>query len=192
MPVTCPKCRHVRQPEATAPDWQCPACGVAYVKAAEALRPSEKPVERRAPRPDAEDRVIPWGKLMMFVLFAAVVGVSLQAARNKAGGAKSLAAISAGQSPLARMSALASTVDPGDVIMYSTTECGYCTQAKNWLNQYGFAFTECNMSNEYRCETEFRNLGGTGTPLLLVNRGGKTHRMKNGFDSDEFLALLAQ
>src|SRR5258706_7334915 len=28
----CPKCRHVRQANEVAPDWQCPKCGVAYAK----------------------------------------------------------------------------------------------------------------------------------------------------------------
>ena len=44
--TTCPKCHHVRATDSTAPAWQCPACGVAYAKAAESLqRPvSERPV----------------------------------------------------------------------------------------------------------------------------------------------------
>ncbi len=89
MPITCPKCRHARQPK-------------------------------------------------LFVLLAGVVWASLQAGRNKAGGASSFTAVSAGRSAAANMSALA------------------------------------------------------GTPFLVINRGGKTYRMKSGFDSDEFLALLAR
>ena len=83
---------------------------------------------------------------------------------------------------------LAATGKPGEVTMYSTTECGYCAQAKGWLHQYGFAFTECNMSVSAQCEHEFKNLGADGTPYLIV-RG---HPMKDGFDSDEFVALLSQ
>lgn len=85
-----------------------------------------------------------------------------------------------------QIGALAATVKSGDVVMYSTTECGYCTQARGWLNQNGFAFTECNMSVDERCVQEFRSYGADGTPFLLV-RG---YQMKNGFDSDEFLATL--
>ena len=29
----CPNCRYQRKPTDVAPDWQCPACGVAYTKA---------------------------------------------------------------------------------------------------------------------------------------------------------------
>ena len=72
--------------------------------------------------------------------------------------------------------------------MYSTTECVYCTHAKSWLQQNSFTFTECNMSTSRECEREFLSYGGDGTPYLVVR--GK--HMKNGFDSDQFLALLKQ
>lgn len=36
MSIECPKCGYVRQSKEDAPDWQCPSCGVAYVKAAQA------------------------------------------------------------------------------------------------------------------------------------------------------------
>ncbi|MGZ5609233.1 MAG: DUF3592 domain-containing protein [Methylobacter sp.] len=32
MATTCPKCRYIRKPADTAPDFQCPACGVIYHK----------------------------------------------------------------------------------------------------------------------------------------------------------------
>jgi glutaredoxin len=86
----------------------------------------------------------------------------------------------------ATLRALATTVQASDVVMYSTSECVYCAQAKNWLNQYGFAFTECNMSVDNRCLKEFKSYGADGTPFLIV-RG---HQMKDGFDSDEFIAAL--
>jgi glutaredoxin len=81
---------------------------------------------------------------------------------------------------------LAAATKPGDIVMYSTTECAYCAEAKHWLNRNGFAFDECNMSVSAACESEFRSYGATGTPYLIV-RG---HHMKDGFDSDELLAAL--
>jgi glutaredoxin len=90
-----------------------------------------------------------------------------------------------GLSPSALMQ-LAATVKAEEVVMYSTTECTYCAQAKGWLNQNGFAFTECNMSVSSECERQFKSYGADGTPFLIV-RG---HQMKNGFDSDEFISLL--
>lgn len=37
MTTTCPKCAYVRQPTDTAPDYECPQCGIIYAK----FRPSE-------------------------------------------------------------------------------------------------------------------------------------------------------
>jgi glutaredoxin len=85
---------------------------------------------------------------------------------------------------------LAASVKAEEVVMYSTTECPYCHAAKGWLAQNGFTFTECNMSVERRCETEFKPYRADGTPFLVIRRGGKEHHMKDGFDSDEFLAAL--
>lgn len=90
----------------------------------------------------------------------------------------------------AQIQQLAASVKAEEVVMYSTTECPYCREAKGWLAQNGFAFTECNMSVERRCEAEFKAYGGNGTPFLVIRRNGKGHHMKDGFDSDEFLAAL--
>ena len=92
----------------------------------------------------------------------------------------------------AELGALAATVNPGEVVMYSITECPYCAQAKGWLNQNGFAFTECNMSLESSCESEFNSYGGNGTPYLVAQRNGKAHHMKDGFDSNEFPRAAAR
>lgn len=185
---TCPKCRHVRQPNETAPDWQCPACGVAYAKAADAGRPANPPMAERRAGSTSAGRSVPWGKLMVVAVVVWGIWTGLQVARNKHGGASNIVANFGGDLSAAELSALAATVKPGEVVMYSTTECTYCAQAKGWLNQNGFAFTECNMSVNPQCEREFLSYGGNGTPYLVV-RG---QHMKDGFDSDEFLASLKQ
>jgi glutaredoxin len=84
------------------------------------------------------------------------------------------------------IASLAAAVQPGDIVMYSTTSCTYCAQAGAWMERNGFAFTECDMNKESHCENEFLAYGGTGTPYLVV-RG---HHMKDGFNSDEFLAAM--
>ena len=38
--MKCPKCNYERRPTDTAPDWQCPSCQVAYVKAAHLAAPA--------------------------------------------------------------------------------------------------------------------------------------------------------
>ena len=39
MSRICPHCNYARKPDDTAPDWQCPACEKAYVKAGSPLPP---------------------------------------------------------------------------------------------------------------------------------------------------------
>jgi len=90
--------------------------------------------------------------------------------------------------PTDALRAFAAGVQARDVVMYSTTECVYCGQAKGWLAGNGFAFTECNMSVERRCEDEFRSYGAQGTPFLVV-RG---RQMRDGFDAHQFLRILKQ
>lgn len=85
-----------------------------------------------------------------------------------------------------QIAALAAGVREGDVVMYTTTECPYCGQARSWLNGHGIAFKDCNMSNERSCARELDAHGGDGVPYLVV-RG---HHMRDGFDSDELLAAL--
>lgn len=101
-----------------------------------------------------------------------------------------VASTSAGGYDADKIRVLAGTVRPDEVVMYSTTACSCCKQAKAWLNSYGFAFTECNLSDDPRCEWEFRSHGAKGVPYVVVNRAGKTHNMKGGFDPHEFLAAL--
>lgn len=89
-----------------------------------------------------------------------------------------------------QIQSLARTVQAEEVVMYSTTECAYCAQARAWMARYDFAFTECNMSVKPRCQDEFNAYGANGTPYLVIRRHGKEHHMKDGFDSEEFLAAL--
>lgn len=45
--MKCPKCGYERRPTDSAPQWQCPSCQVAYVKAAQAQSAPAKPSEPR-------------------------------------------------------------------------------------------------------------------------------------------------
>jgi glutaredoxin len=191
MSTICPKCRHVREPSASVPAWQCPACGVAYAKAADAaLSPQAFTPQPRAGMA-SEKRRMPWRKLFILVLLVGGMWAGIQVAHNRHVGDSLGGDLFGGDVSTEQMRTLASTVKAEEVVIYSTTECAYCAQAKSWLSQNGFAFTECNMSVEPHCEAEFRSYGGNGTPYLVVSRAGKTRHMKNGFDSDELLAALA-
>lgn len=186
MTTICPKCSHIRPADTQAPAWQCPACGVAYAKVGVAAEPQApvRAVERRAA---ASSSGLPWRLLLTIGAIAAGLWWGHQAHLDKQG----LGEIpGSGATDEAAVRQLAATVGAEQIVMYSTTECGYCTQARAWLTGNGFAFTECNMSHERRCEDEFHALGATGTPYLIVRGPRGEHHMKEGFDSDEFLAAL--
>lgn len=183
MSRSCPKCHHIRQPDAAVPDWQCPACGVAYAKAAEAARPAPA---RAVIYQATPDRSRGWGGWLLVLMLLAAGWLGWQ----KWGGALvSGGAVLSEQPALsgeAQLRQLAATVRAEDVVMYTTTHCPYCAQARNWLSGYGFAFTECNVETSSACSQEFAATGSDGVPTLKV-RG---RLMSSGFDSDEFVALL--
>ena len=85
-----------------------------------------------------------------------------------------------------RLRTLVVAVSLGDVVMYTTQSCGYCVLSKRWLMRHGFAFTECDIDREARCEREFADRGADGSPYLLV----RARPTPNGFDTDELAALL--
>lgn len=178
MTQSCPKCHHVRQPGELAPDWQCPACGVAYAKASDGLRPPPLRTDVFVARQQSQ---FAWGKWLTVALLAYGAWMTWHRATKdgKEGEATQQYAAS-------EVQALAASVKSGDVIIYTTTTCPYCAQAKSWLTQNGFTFTECDAQTSMDCERKLQELGGVGVPFLMV----KGQPMKDGFDSDEFLALL--
>jgi glutaredoxin len=190
MTTVCPKCRHLRPADTTAPAWQCPACGVAYAKANAAAALAEAAPARSTVRSAPSARGgLPWRVLL--TVLAVIVGVywGHQAHLDKRGLGELPGTPGAMDETAVRQ--LASSVRAEQIVMYSTTECGYCTQARSWLTGYGFAFTECNMSRDGRCVDKFNALKATGTPYLVVRGPRGEHHMKDGFDSDARLAALS-
>jgi glutaredoxin len=176
-PHTCPKCHHVREKNEQAPEWQCPACGVAYAKVADSAQEMERLVYTSVP----PARGAGWGKGLLIVIIVIGALFALPGIRRHLAELAPPPSLSE-----TRIKALAATVKDGDIVMYSTTECVYCAQAKSWLDTYGFVYKECNMSVDQSCEREFMHYGATGTPLMIVHG----QALKEGFDSDAFLAAL--
>jgi len=73
-----------------------------------------------------------------------------------------------------------------DVIVYTTTTCGACKEAKRYLQQRGIDFDERNVEEDTDYLREFNALGGRGVPFLIVH--GKTML---GFDAERFETLFA-
>ena len=136
----------------TAPDWQCPSCGIAYAKA-------DAPAgERARARPSSGGG----GQLVLAILVVAVVAVAGVAWKGTRPAPGPAAVLAEGQP---------------SVIMYSLTTCGFCNQKRAQLTAAGIPFVEYFLDKD---EDRFRELirkleasgmkpGGIGTPSFEVN-----------------------
>jgi len=128
MLTICPKCNSNRQKDISAPDWQCPVCGVAYdrVGGDPAFR-REAPCPRNVESATREDG-IPWRKLFGVLLAVWALYAGYQVAHNKVGiGGRWLdsgASLSEKQ-----LMDLASASQPQDVLFYTADWCPYCRAA---------------------------------------------------------------
>ena len=70
------------------------------------------------------------------------------------------------------MSSIA-TPEPGSVVMYSTSWCGYCRRLKTQLTSAGIAFTEVNIEEEPEAAAlvEQVNDGNQTVPTLVFPDG---------------------
>ena len=72
----------------------------------------------------------------------------------------------------------------GEVTMYSTSWCGHCKNARSYFAARRVAYRELDVEKSDAAAREFRRLGGSGVPLILVGR-----KMMSGFDPESFEAL---
>jgi hypothetical protein len=69
MSATCPKCGYVRTATDPAPGWQCPSCGVAYLKVrVPESNPIATPARGRTPTADPSAPEAGTGRMLPFVL----------------------------------------------------------------------------------------------------------------------------
>lgn len=97
-----------------------------------------------------------------------------------AAGIAALASIAAAPLPAAAANAAP------DVIMYATKDCGYCAKARAYFDARGIAFEERDIDASAEARREWKEMGGVGTPLILING-----RHLQGFDPSGLDAMLA-
>src|SRR3970282_1037191 len=76
---------------------------------------------------------------------------------------------------------------PPEVVMYATSWCPYCAQARDYFAKAGIAYVEHDVEKSASANAEFKRLGGRGVPLIVVGRE-KLH----GFSEQGFEHLLAR
>jgi glutaredoxin len=191
MTITCAKCHHLRELHEQAPSWQCPACGVAYAKAADSRGPA---VLNNRTAPIRPERRTAWTRWLGFAAIAYGAYAGIKTVLKRQGGSDGLSSFAGkfgtGSTSSDDLRILAAATAQADVVIYSTSWCPNCKAAKQWMSAQGFAFTECDVEKSASCAAELQahygSSGDQGVPYLVV-RG---HHMKDGFDSDEFIAAL--
>ena len=74
-----------------------------------------------------------------------------------------------------------------DIEIYTTSRCGYCKQAKEYMDERGIEYLEKNVEVDIELRKEFRARGGRGVPYFFVY--GEPMR---GFDAARFEKLRSQ
>ena len=170
MPVICPRCHHTRPADTQAPDWQCPACGVAYAKATrlphEQILPPPLP-GRQAPGRGAAPSLGPW--MVLAALFLAVLYIGSQ----PGGGTRP------------EIQAVAASVRQGDILMYGFESCPACRQARRWMDRNGFPYEVCDIHRSTDCARQLQAHGENAVPYFVV----KGER-RLGFDENWLLGSL--
>lgn len=155
MPVICPKCNAVRKESDTVPDWQCPACGVAYAKAAQRVNPPVGLARPAAKIEIAPDQRFPVFKSVMIVA-ALVVAAGWTHWKN--------------DQQDNEWASVDADCRPGqpEVVLFARTDCGYCHQVKDYLQANSFCYTAKITNRDRSALDEFRQIRGKGVPLLII------------------------
>ena len=80
----------------------------------------------------------------------------------------------------------AAEADSG-VTIYTTEWCGVCARTKAFFKQNGVPFREWDVEKTEYGATKYRQLGGSGVPLITVGSDKMT-----GFDARRFMELWKQ
>lgn len=73
----------------------------------------------------------------------------------------------------------------GKVILYATSWCGYCKKTREFLHEKNIPFFEYDIEKSEEGYQQYREIGGRGVPVLLVNK-----RVIRGYDPAEILRSL--
>ncbi|MCK4586346.1 MAG: glutaredoxin family protein [Gammaproteobacteria bacterium] len=70
------------------------------------------------------------------------------------------------------------------VVMYSTSWCGYCRKARNYMKSKRIPFQEYDIEKSEKARREYNKLNGRGVPVLLIG-----DKRMNGFSISRFRQL---
>jgi len=170
MPTICPNCRHIREENATCPDWQCPACQIAYTKAGGTYSPKVEIHSNKVSRLDQPSH----GKWL--IVIALILGCVLWFAKGNGGLGRhannSISKSQAGQAqPL--------------VILYGTSWCGYCKATREFFQAHQIKFQDIDIEQSKEGLAAYKQIGGQGVPVVVIG-----DQIVDGYNEETFKQLL--
>ncbi len=72
-----------------------------------------------------------------------------------------------------------------NIVVYTSNTCGYCHEAKKFLEGLGVEYTEKNVSTDLAARKELMDQGFMGVPVIKVD-----DEVIQGFDKKKLEALL--
>lgn len=68
-----------------------------------------------------------------------------------------------------------------EVVMYSTTWCGFCKKARRYFQANDIPFREYDVEQSARGKRDYKRMNGKGVPIILVG-----DKRMNGFSAERF------
>jgi len=62
-----------------------------------------------------------------------------------------------------------------DVILYSTTWCGYCAKTRKYLTENHINYTDIDVEHTEKGRSDYARLGRIGVPILVINKDKVIH-----------------
>jgi glutaredoxin len=61
------------------------------------------------------------------------------------------------------------------VILYSTTWCGYCAKTREYFADNHIQYTDLDVEHSERGRSDYKSLGGNGIPIVVINNDAPIH-----------------
>jgi glutaredoxin len=61
------------------------------------------------------------------------------------------------------------------VILYSTTWCGYCAKTREYFAENHIQFTDLDVEHSEKGRSDYQSLGGHGIPIVVINNEAPIH-----------------
>ena len=79
------------------------------------------------------------------------------------------------------------TTKQKSVVMYSTSWCGVCKNARSYMQSKGIKFKEFNIETNDTAHNKYKKLGGKGVPLITVG-----NNKMSGFNASRLESMLVE